>query len=148
VRGCKRAPRGRSAHAHDVAEQLAGEVMHALGGPAPAVAQVRVDRRAAGVAVDRRPARVDEAATHDAGGDVDELGDAARVALENDGDEVGGIVADRLVEDEEIAGARRLGRGAEAARLGGPRQELGAGGRGQRRAERARPGSDGGERIA
>ncbi len=119
-----------------------------LAGPAPAVAEVRVDGGAVGVAVDRGTAGVDEAAAHDAAAEVEELGDATLVAVEDDRDEIGGVVAGDLIEDEEIAGPRRLGGGVEAVRLGGPGQELGARGGGDRRAEGARPRGHGGERVA
>jgi hypothetical protein len=65
-------------------------------------AEVRVDDRA------------DEAAADGAAGQVDHLEDAAIVATDREGDEVGGCVAVGSIEDEQVG--NQIGRGGEARR--------------------------------
>ena len=52
---------------------------------------------------------VDEAAADDTGAEIGVLGDAAHVASDRDGDEIGGRAFD-VIEDEQIAG-RDFGEG-------------------------------------
>src|SRR5690349_11488006 len=108
-----------SVRADHVGEQLAGEVVRALGGPALAVAEVRVDDRAGGLAVGAAAGGVDETSAGDAVARVEDLDHAARIAGDRDGDEVGLGVAVGAIEEEEVAGLGWVeGTGEALAALG------------------------------
>src|SRR5436190_19137227 len=98
--------------ADHVREQLAGEVLRALRGPLFAVAEERVDHFAVEIAARRWARRIDKAAVHDTAAEVGELGNAASIATDHEGDEVRWRVRDGAIEYEEGAGTG-LGRRRE-----------------------------------
>jgi hypothetical protein len=110
----------------------------------------RVDDRTGAIAAQPRAAGIDEAAADDATCHVHDLGHAARVALDDDRDQIEGLVAGRAIEHEHVAGLRDRGAiTGEPTRLG-PGEQIGTGHarRLDPQAELARPRERGLERIA